>query len=267
MNILSQLKQITISLLESHPIGYIFGLKLLECGDFLLPHEFDYYGFEILVNNGYTNNKLILDLGANRGHSARGFMKILPDWNVFSVEANSLHINALEKTKQASKNRMDYKIAAAGDITGQTIELFTPIYKNIFLHSATSTSYDEAKNAVMEAFPHSYGAIGVVKSISNTIALDDLNLKPGFIKLDIQGAENAAITGLKKTLTMHQPILLVEQNSLSVETNMMLSLLGYEPWSFIANSKTFKRGLQGALKGHKNIFYSQQHHEKFFNLK
>ena len=133
MKFFSRLKQIAISLLETHPIGYIFGLKLLECGNFLLPHEFDYYGFEVLVNNGYINNKLILDIGANRGHSARGFMKILPDWNVFSVEANSLHINALEKTKQASRNRMDYKIAAAGDITGQPIELFTPIYKNILL--------------------------------------------------------------------------------------------------------------------------------------
>jgi hypothetical protein len=60
--------------------------------------------------------------------------------------------------------------------------------------------------------------------------LDDLDLAPFFIKLDVQGYELEALTGGERTLRRDEPILLIE--SPDEETCAFLSRLGYQPYSF-----------------------------------
>jgi hypothetical protein len=90
---IGRLKEKAVSLMEKHPYGYVLGLAILESNSFFLPHESDFYGMPLV--SSYRNG-LFLDLGANRGHSALGFHKIMPGWRTLSIEANPLHKSRLE---------------------------------------------------------------------------------------------------------------------------------------------------------------------------
>jgi len=47
------------------------------------------------------------------------------------------------------------------------------------------------------------------------IAIDDLDLKPDFIKFDVEGYELFAMLGAEKTIQKHKPTLIIEMNGLS----------------------------------------------------
>src|SRR4051794_19306051 len=91
------LKASVASALENHPLGYWLGVKLLTTTRLLLPHEDDYYAFPVLAG---AFPGPFLDLGANQGHSARGFMKLVKGRAAFSVEANPFHRPRLEAIKR-----------------------------------------------------------------------------------------------------------------------------------------------------------------------
>jgi hypothetical protein len=62
------------------------------------------------------------------------------------------------------------------------------------------------------------------------VPLDDLNLQPCFIKLDIQGYELKALKGAQRTLRRHEPVLLIESpNDATLE---YLDALGYQFFAF-----------------------------------
>ncbi|MGH8553709.1 MAG: hypothetical protein ACRERS_10475, partial [Methylococcales bacterium] len=114
----------------------------------LLPHDRSYLGIKLLkapVENGRLatgDSRLILDIGANNGISSLGFIKLLPEWDVYAVEANSLHTDNLQKLKRRFRDRFDFMIAVAGSVSrtrNQTIRLHTPVWKGRALHTVTST--------------------------------------------------------------------------------------------------------------------------------
>ena len=258
------IKKYSIQLLESHPLGYYIGLSIICRFDFLLPHESDYYGLETLMLNGFGRHKVILDLGANAGHSARAFLKLLPGWRIFSVEANHLHKLSLGKVKRLNNDLFNFTIAAADSISGNNIKLYTPYYHFFKLHSATSTILHEANEAFIKAYPRLQRSFKIFVSDSKTLKIDDLDLRFDIVKLDIQGGEYQAIIGMHKKIIELRPILLVEENMNSNEVYKHLESLGYSPWSFDARTKSFVSGIQGAAFGHKNIFFGFPEHTIFF---
>ena len=262
MAFVGSLKKFGISVLESHPLGYMTGVFLLDHLDLLLPHESDYFGFEELARRGHGRNRVILDVGANRGHSARAFLKLLPGWDVFSIEANPMHETSLGKIRERSKGRFSYVIAAAGEKSGENVILFTPSYHGIALHSATSSSREEALGAVESAYPGLKGRFALKETNSLSLSIDELAISADFVKLDIQGAEQAALRGMSRTIERFKPILLVEQNSLSHEISEMLEHAYYHPWSFDAESKHFSKGVRRGTYGHGNTFFAADVHER-----
>jgi FkbM family methyltransferase len=62
------------------------------------------------------------------------------------------------------------------------------------------------------------------------VALDSLDLKPDFIKMDIEGAEPFALDGMRHTLERYHPTMIVEMNRLSLRFNFGLDSDTY--WSF-----------------------------------
>ncbi len=112
---ISTLKNLCISLLESHPYGYAFGLKVLESSSVFLPHEADFYGIPLAT--GPLKSGLFLDVGANRGHSALGFNKIMLGGKLVSIEANPIHASGYSILRQAFIS--DYYINAADAISAE----------------------------------------------------------------------------------------------------------------------------------------------------
>jgi FkbM family methyltransferase len=264
MSMIAKAKERGIRVLESHPYGYAAGVFLLDHLDFLLPHESDYFGFEELHRRGYARSRSILDVGANRGHSARAFLKLLPAWRVFSVEANRIHEPRLEALKHRHGRRFDYVIAAAGSSSGGSLRLLTPMYRGAALHSAASCFEQEAVGAVEAAYPALKGRFTLVESQVPGLALDDLALDPDFVKFDIQGSELDALKGMPKLLRRSRPVLLLAQNSLAPQIKQLLGDQGYEPWCFDVDTRCFTRGEWAGNYGHHNVFFGMRDEEHFF---
>jgi FkbM family methyltransferase len=197
------------ALLESHPIGYAFGIWIINVTDAFLPHEEDYHGFKKLVT---ADQGLFLDIGANDGKTVRSFRKLFNNWQVFSVEANALHQPALQKLKSKLKN-FDFVIGAIGE-QDKPLTLYTPIYKKIVIHSAASIDLAQVKRQMKKQFRKESVVAKIHYEVCSTprIHLDDLNLAPEIIKIDIEGMEHIAVQALAKTITKTHPIILLEYN-------------------------------------------------------
>ncbi|SRR5579883_360476 len=209
MNLIQHIKWHVKTILESHPIGYYIGNKVINMTDAFLPHEEDFHGFKKLFTD---NNGLFLDIGANDGKSARSFHKLFQDWKIFSVEANSLHVPTLTKLKNKLSG-FDFIIGAIGD-KNQELTLYTPIYKNIVIHSAASIDLNQVKRQMKKQFRKQtiLDNIRFEQTTAKAIHLDDLNLAPQIIKIDIEGMEHIALENLEKTILKNNPTILVEYN-------------------------------------------------------
>ena len=249
------LRSRAISLLESHPYGYALGVRLVTATDLFLPHDQDYYGFRYLA--GDRRIGLFLDLGANRGHSARGFAKLVPGWDVLSVEPNPLHETHLHRLSQKN-NRFRYRMAAIDDTSGRACTLYVPFFHSIPLHSAAAVTLAEARSVIEQSFPRQARRVRYVELKASTITIDDLGVDPQIVKLDIQGNELAALKGATRTLTTSSPDLLVEVTVAEVSLIGYLESFGYRPYIYTHSTGTFTLHLEAGTSPSRNVFFSKR---------
>jgi FkbM family methyltransferase len=242
-----------VSLLESHPYGYVLGVKLVTATDFFLPHEEDYHGFVQLAAGQDTG--LFLDLGANRGHSARGFAKLVPGWDVLSVEPNPLHEPTLKRMAERDR-RFRYRLLAVDETAGREVTLHVPVYRNMPMHSAAALTLAEARAGVEQAFPRQIRSIAYRQVTVVTTTIDDLGVSPQIIKFDIQGKELAALRGGSRTLANCSPDLLVEVTMGDTALFEYLAGIGYAPYLYDHGPKGFRPYVEGGGLASRNIFFS-----------
>jgi len=255
LSLYQSLKKASMSVLEAHPLGYVLGGALLDRWNFLLPHEVDYHGIPVLAKCAFPPDGLVLDLGANRGHSARAFLYMLPQARVHSVEANALHQPSLEMIRRKFGERFSYSINAVSDISGEKLDLFTPCYGAIRLHSATSIFEEEARLAFEQAFPKLKTKLTMETTRVVTLTVDELELDISFAKLDVQGAELPALQGMRRTIERCRPCLLVEKSSAYVQqVAPFVADLGYRPWRFNLRTLKFIEGVGTFDSHHSNVF-------------
>ncbi len=257
---IKRIKRSAAQLLEKHPAGYAAGVFLLDHCDFLLPHEAEYWGFPALIRRGWGRYRRILDLGANRGHSARAFLKMMPGWEVVSIEANPVHRASLERVKKRHRDRFDFQLCAAGEESGGELAIHTPFYGPFALHSATATTAAEAARAVAEAYPRLAGRFRLSSSTVPVRAIDDLGLRVDFVKIDIQGDELKALRGMRRTLEGDRPILLAEVNNVRDPVARFLEELDYRPWHFSVESGEFEPGFETYDAHKRNAFFIPDRH-------
>jgi FkbM family methyltransferase len=253
--VFSWLRSRAVSLLESHPYGYALGVHLITATDLFLPHDQDYYGFKHLAANRRTG--LFLDLGANRGHSARGFAKLVPGWDVLSVEPNPLHEAQLRKLAQKN-DRFQYRIAAIDSTSGCERTLYVPFFHGTPLHSAAALTLAEATSGIELSFPRQASKVRYVKFTALTIAIDDLGIEPQIIKFDIQGAELNALKGATRTLATLSPDLLVEITFSETALIEHLEPFGYRPYVYRHSTDMFVPYLAAGTVSPRNVFFSKR---------
>jgi FkbM family methyltransferase len=192
---------------------------------------------------------LFLDIGANDGKTVRSFRKLFKNWHVFSVEANALHTLTLQKLKTRLKN-FDFVIGAVGE-KDKPLVLYTPIYNRIVIHSAASVDLDQVKRQMQKQFKSVFSKIRYSSSSTDTLHLDDLNLAPEIIKIDIEGMEHIALNCLEKTIAKTQPIILVEYNPANfTEVKTFLLARDYVAYGYNLPLNTFENFNQ-----HRNCFF------------
>lgn len=256
---LSWLRSRAVAFLESHPYGYALGVQLVTATDLFLPHDQDYHGFRTLAAGRPAG--LFLDLGANRGHSARGFAKLVPGWNVLSVEPNPLHEAALRRLSGKSA-RFRYRMAAIDRASGLERTLYVPFFHHIPLHSAASITLAEARAGIELSFPGQASRIRYVEFKVVTTTIDDLGADPRIIKFDIQGAELDAFKGATRTLASSSPDLLVEITFAEGSLIDYLAPFGYRPYIYRHPSRAFVPYGQAGGAPWRNLFFSKRDLER-----
>jgi FkbM family methyltransferase len=231
---------------------YLYALVRYHLGRMrlFLPHEVDFAAVKLLP---IGHDEIFLDVGANDGLSALSFRVFNETTPILSVEANPCHANMLEGVKRRIKS-FQYLLVGAGD-EEKSITLLTPHYKSIALTSYSSFNEEAARQNLAEhVYIRDIGEKVVFSSAKvRIIRLDDLNLRPGFIKIDVEGAEDAVLRGLAMTLLHQKPSLLVERNPGNFSAvQKALGELQYESFIYDATLRKFERYAgQGSL----NVFF------------
>ncbi|WLB91433.1 FkbM family methyltransferase [Bradyrhizobium liaoningense] len=222
---------------------------------FLLPHDASYRGVKHL---GLSAGGLVLDVGANDGISALSFRRLLPDNPVLSVEISPRHEPALRRLKARLKD-FDYVLVGAGEVH-HTLRLFTPAYKGILLHTFAGGDSRTVRHALVVAFGQAVADQCTLLEDDTVIQpLDELNVDPAFIKIDVEGMANSVLRGLRKTLERSNPAMMIEVEP--NEINEMLRFLrGFEYQAMAYDTErdalTIFRSIdEFFISGNKNLYF------------
>lgn len=173
---------------------------------FLLPHDKSYLGIRHVLAN---STGLILDVGANNGISAAGFRRLDDTHPILSIEANRHHERALKRLRNTLTD-FDYRILGAGENKG-SLTLHTPLFHGIPIHTHVSTSLEYMQTSLNRDFSQRVmRQIQFDEQSVEIVPLDDLDLEPCFVKMDIEGADGLAMRGLRNTTQRCRPTFLVE---------------------------------------------------------
>ncbi len=209
LKFIKNLRNYTKKIVEKHPLGIFAAEFFLRNFPIFLPHDDDYYGLCKLTNK---KNGLFLDIGANDGRSVLSFHKLKKGWRIFSIEANSLHRQRLERIKSEIPN-VNYIIRAVGRKGNLKLKLYTPIYYFYAMHTATSANLSLLKKNIESLFGKKIAdKFKYKETFVTTIKIDDLKLSPDIVKIDVEGNELDVLYSCVKTIKMHSPSFLIEYN-------------------------------------------------------
>ncbi|MFC1631098.1 FkbM family methyltransferase [Candidatus Omnitrophota bacterium] len=236
-------------IIERNPITIGIAEFFLLNLPFFLPHDNDYYAFPKLASK---DQGLFLDIGAADGRSILSFHKFKKDWDIFSIEANPLHINNLNKIKTRIP-KVEFMIRAVDQLSDKEVVLYTPTYYFFKLYASASTDLDLVKNNLRPLFgPGIRKRIRYIKSTAKTITIDQLNLSPDIIKMDIEGGELNALKGSINTIKRCSPDFLIEYNQDFGKICDFFKDFAYIPYGFDSDSLKFTEFREGKFR---NCFF------------
>jgi FkbM family methyltransferase len=214
-------------------LGFVY--ELIYRFDIFLPIDPEY---EIVKFINDKKQKNILDIGAHKGESIRSFRIFAQDTPILAFEANPVHREYLDKCKKKYKN-IDYQFISASDHSGKD-QINVPVYKGIELSAWASNSQEECLKIFMErAFLSDMQKnISFRTTETPAIDLDQFNLDPFLIKIDVEGTELKILKGLYQTLIKHFPILIIEKNNCE-QLKAFLEPLSYKAYIYDYKNKLF----------------------------
>jgi FkbM family methyltransferase len=200
------------------------------------PFEKDFLGIPLL---GLPKSPLMLDIGANRGQSIDALRLVVPGCRIVAFEPNTVLADRLQRNYQHNHD-VDIRSIGLGSEESENL-LYLPAYRGFTFDGLASFIESEAREWLKtRLLCYSEALLTVDAHICRIDCLDNLNLVPNFIKIDIQGFEPNALRGGRDTLEAHRPALLIETPS--DETIQYLSDFGYQ--SYIYQGGRLVKGYQ-----------------------
>lgn len=216
-----------------------FDMMRLYRRTFRIPFDNDFRAIALFPD---IDQAVFLDVGANRGQSADAIMMFSKNSLIHLFEPNPLLSQKLTEQYRGN-HRIVVNNVGLGSDDGDFI-LYVPYYKKWMYDGLASLSKEHAtKWLENRMFFFNMENLNIQEVNCKVLRLDDLNLAPFFIKLDIQGYEYEALKGGEKTIKIHEPILLIESADARIVD--FLSGFGYRLYSF--ESGKFNPGVKGKL--------------------
>ena len=197
------------------------------------PHEEAFGALRLFDEH---KEKLFLDIGSNRGQSINS-MRLYSDekTKIIAFEANEelsqRLINMYEKDESIT-------IHSCGLSSEEgTLNLYVPFYKNWMFDGLASFNLAAASSWLKGNILFYKEKFLTIKEMPCEIKkLDDFDLKPYFIKIDVENFEDEVIKGGLNTIKENLPVILVE--SLTPTATKILSEIGYQFFIFKDGSFT-----------------------------
>jgi len=181
-------------------------------------------------------NKLLLDVGANRGQSIVAFKNAAPGCRVIAFEPNRMLADRLI-TRYADDRNVQVEPCALSNEPG-TLTLYVPSYRNFLFDGLASIVPEVDKWFDRERF-FFFNPAKVSVQVSTVFArtLDSYDLDPALIKLHAQRAEIFILQGAERTIAKHRPIILAAwawEDEIAILAGWGYSPYGYRRGSFHA---------------------------------
>lgn len=251
MTLLNKLMKLAKEAALMHPVFWVIAWKGVQKVPFLLPHDKSFFALKHFLN---ADGGLFLDVGANDGISALSFRRISQKYRILSLEANKIHARSLERLKRNLAG-FDYVLCGAGDSAGE-IKLFTPIYLHIALHNLTSVSREQVMLTLSQSYGQRIAKRSLIsESVSPVVPIDQMNVIPSIIKIDVEGFEYQVLIGASQTISRCRPWLMIEV--LYSDTNRIkafFSRMDYSLTTYDADSDCFVHASDSSLKDAQNAF-------------
>jgi FkbM family methyltransferase len=176
-----------------------------------------------------------LDVGANEGQSALSIRVALPEAKVLSLEPNPALRSQLEMVARILKEGFEFRIVGCAR-ANQIRDLYIPWVQGVAL--SQEASFDKSfLTDELTTQARIRGATGRVPNYISVekmevIPLDDLKLRPDFIKIDVQGLELEVLIGARRTLESCRPLVMVENGTNLGSVFDEMNSLGYFSFRF-----------------------------------
>lgn len=168
--------------------------------------------FAMLRHFRLDANEFAIDAGANRGKSIDAVRQVWPDTNIIAFEPHP-QVAAYTQRLFRRDDRTDVRAAGLGAETG-SFPLFLPVYQGYEYFALASFDREEARGWLNEKRLPGFdaGALVLAEIACPIATIDDLAIKCGFLKLDVQGTERDVIRGGARTIMANEPLILMENN-------------------------------------------------------
>jgi FkbM family methyltransferase len=164
---------------------------------------------------------LLLDIGANAGQSALAMAALRPDARIVSFEANRHNIADLRLVARLLRGRHSFHHVALSDREDRGV-LRMPLVGGTPMPALAS----------LEPAPQ-LGPVDRVEEQEVLLrTLDSFELRPDFVKLDVEGHEHAVLRGMERTLGDCGPALMIERSGSFPRLRPYLAALGYAPFTY-----------------------------------
>lgn len=173
---------------------------------------------------------VIVDAGANVGHTAVTMRRFDPANPIIAFEPSQVNFASLERR---TRDLPDITLRQVALLDKEdSFQLFTPGYKDRYFGALASLD----RASAVEWLPAFAGLfldpdkIQVREERATVMPLDAFDLAPRFIKIDVQGVVRGLLRGAMRTLETHRPVMLIERER-NDGVAELLAPLGYAEYA------------------------------------
>lgn len=173
---------------------------------------------------------LVLDIGGNWGQSIYAIKRCCSPQKIISFEPNGDLARRLEATFSRDP-AVEVRNLALSDKPG-SLSLFVPRYGKFIYDGLASIDREEAYNWLNEKtiIPFDPGKLHLDECTVDVLTLDELDLAPEVVKIDVQGAEDAVVRGGMRTFERFRPASIIEAPS--AQLTGVLGDIGLKPYFY-----------------------------------